>query len=435
MVAQRVLHPASKLATARLLHSTTLAGELALGEVDENELFAAMDWLFKRQLRIEKKLAARHLSEGAQVLHDVSSSYYEGHTCSLMQFGYSRDGKRGRPIVVHGLLTDAAGRPVAMQAYPGNTGDPATVPDQVEKLRGRFGLQRVVLVGDRGMLTQTQVEQIRQHPGLGWISALRHSAIRQLAEGGALQLSLFDEQYLAEIRSDAYPGERLVVCRNPALAQRRTAKREDLLAATEEAFEKIRREVARRTKTPLSATAIAEKAGRVKNRFKMAKHFALTIADGVFHYQRDTVTMEREATLDGFHIVRTSESAERVSADDVVRSYKNLARVESAFRSRRCCLPTRNSSRPAPSATPFCPPNRPPRPSRKKRAVRSGTAWPCTAWKPCLPNSPLAANASAGSGPTPATPPCNASPNLSLCMIVRSNSSACSQCAAFQTPE
>ena len=333
MVAQRVLHPASKLATARLLHSTTLAGELALGEVDENELFEAMDWLFKRQPRIEKKLAARHLTEGAQVLYDVSSSYYEGHTCSLMQFGYSRDGKRGRPIVVHGLLTDAAGRPVAMQAYPGNTGDPATVPDQVEKLRGRFGLQRVVLVGDRGMLTQTQVEQLRQHPGLGWISALRHGAIRQLAEGGALQLSLFDERHLAEISSDAYPGERLVVCRNLALAQRRTAKREDLLAATEEAFEKIRREVARRTKTPLPAVAIAEKAGRVKNRFKMAKHFALTIADGVFHYQRDTVTIEREAALDGFYIVRTSESAEQISADDVVRSYKNLARVESAFRS------------------------------------------------------------------------------------------------------
>ncbi len=231
MVIERLVHPASKLATTRLWHTTTLAEELALGDADEDELYGAMDWLVERQTRIEKKLAARHLREGAQVLYDVTSSYYEGHTCALMQFGHNRDGKRGKPIVVYGVLTDVEGRPIALEVYPGNTGDPSTVPAQVEKLRHRFGLEQVVLVGDRGMLTKIQIAHLERHPGLGWISALRSEAVRELVESGALQLSLFDEQNLAELVSPAFPGERLMACFNPLLAERRRRKREELLQA------------------------------------------------------------------------------------------------------------------------------------------------------------------------------------------------------------
>ena len=214
LIVQRLLQPASKLATTRLWHTTTLASELSLKDADENDLYEAMDWLLQRQARIEKKLARRHLAEGDHVLYDVSSSYYEGHTCSLMRYGYNRDGKRGRPIVVYGVMADRAGRPVAVQAYPGNTGDPATVPDQVDRLRRQFGLKRVVLVGDRGLLTETQIKHLKRYPGLGWISALRHTDIRQLVEKQAVQLSIFDERHLAQIRTEAYPGERLVVCYN-----------------------------------------------------------------------------------------------------------------------------------------------------------------------------------------------------------------------------
>ena len=334
MIAQRLLQPASKLATTRLWHSTTLAAELALEDADEETLYAAMDWLLQRQDRIQRRLARRHLGEDSQVLYDVSSSYYEGHTCPLMRFGYSRDGKRGRPIVVYGLLADRQGRPLAVQAYPGNTADPTTVPDQVQTLRKRFGLQRVVLVGDRGMLTDTQIETLRQHPGLGWVSALRHHDIRQLAEDKSVQMSLFDTRNLAEIRSPLYPGERLIVCCNPALAERRRNKREALLAATEEALERIRREVLRRTKKPLAATDIAEKVGRVKQGYKVGKHFQTEIAAGHFEFQRDAHSIEREASLDGLYVIRTSES--NLQAADVVRSYKQLTRVERAFR----CLKT-----------------------------------------------------------------------------------------------
>ena len=315
-------------------HSTTLAAELALEDADEETLYAAMDWLLQRQDRIQRRLARRHLGEDSQVLYDVSSSYYEGHTCPLMRFGYSRDGKRGRPIVVYGLLADRQGRPLAVQGYPGNTADPTTVPHQVQTLRERFGLQRVVLVGDRGMLTDTQIETLRQHPGLGWVSALRHHDIRQLAEDKSVQMSLFDTRNLAEIRSPLYPGERLIVCCNPALAERRRNQREALLAATEEALERIRREVLRRTKKPLAATDIAEKVGRVKQGYKVGKHFQTEIAAGHFEFQRDPHTIEREASLDGLYVIRTSES--NLPAADVVRSYKQLTRVERAFR----CLKT-----------------------------------------------------------------------------------------------
>ena len=333
MIVQRLLHPASKLATTRLWHTTTLAEELSLEDTDEDDLYEAMDWLLERQDRIERKLAKRHLAEGDPVLYDVSSSYYEGQTCPLMQFGHNRDGKRDRPIVVYGVLADAMGRPLAVQAYAGNTGDPTTVPDQVEKVRGRFGLQRVVLVGDRGLLTETQINHLKRYPGLGWVSALRHHQIRRLVESEAVQLSLFDERHLAEVRSPDYPGERLIVCHNPLLAEHRRQKREALLTATEEALAGIARQVARRTRTPLSATEIAEKLGRVKNRFQVAKHFRTQIADGSFHYERRTEAIIREAQLDGFYMLRTSEPADRLPTAAVVRRYKDLTRVERAFRS------------------------------------------------------------------------------------------------------
>ena len=333
MILQRLLYPASKLATTRLWHTTTLAEELSLEDTDEDDLYEAMDWLLERQDRIERKLAKRHLAEGDPVLYDVSSSYYEGQTCPLMQFGHNRDGKRDRPIVVYGVLADSMGRPLAVEAYAGNTGDPTTVPDQVEKIRGRFGLERVVLVGDRGLLTETQINHLKRYPGLGWVSALRHHQIRRLVESEAVQLSLFDERHLAEVRSPDYPGERLIVCHNPLLAEHRRQKREALLTATEEALARIARQVARRTRTPLSATEIAEKLGRVKNRFQVAKHFRTQIADGSFHYERRTEAIIREAQLDGFYMLRTSEPADRLPTAAVVRRYKDLTRVERAFRS------------------------------------------------------------------------------------------------------
>ena len=330
MIAQRLLQPASKLATTRLWHSTTLAAELDLQDTTADSLYQALEWLLLRQQRIEQRLAQRHLQEGAQVLYDVSSSYYEGHTCPLMRYGYSRDGKRGRTIVVYGLLTDRVGRPLAVQAYPGHTADPLTVPDQVQTLRTQFGLQRVVLVGDRGMLTQTQIEMLRKDPGLGWIAALRHSALCRLAEEKTVQMSLFDERNLAEVSSPQYPGERLIVCCNPALAERRRRQREELLADLEEDLARIQRAVERRTKKPLSATAIAEQVGRAKQRSKVGKHVPVEIADGCLRYARDERSIEREAALDGVYVIRTNQS--ELAAADVVRSYQQLMRVENAFR-------------------------------------------------------------------------------------------------------
>lgn len=332
LLVERLLHPCSKLATTRLWATTTLAEELAVGDATADEVYAAMDWLEARQTRIEQKLAHRHLGDGARVFYDVSSSFYEGHTCPLAQFGHDRDGKHGLPVIVYGVLTDAAGRPVAIEVYPGNTGDPTTVPEQVEKLRGRFGLSRVVLVGDRGMLTETQLDTLRQFPGVGWISALRGPAIRALVEQGSLQLSLFDTTHLAELTAPEYPGERLVACFNPLLADERRRKREALLAATEHAFQAIARDVARRRKTPLTAAEIGVKVGRVRNRFKVGKHFAFTIADGVFRWVRQEDAIRREAALDGLYVIRTSEPAAQLSAADTVRTYKTLAQVERVFR-------------------------------------------------------------------------------------------------------
>jgi len=332
MVAERLLHPASKLATTRLWATTTLGEELAVADADVDELYGALDWLLERQGRIEEKLAKRHLREGTLVLYDVTSSYYEGRTCPLARPGYDRDGKRGRPIIVYGVLTDGEGRPVAVDVYPGDTGDPTTVPDQVEKLRERFALKRVVLVGDRGMLTETQIEQLRAHPQLGWISALRTSAIRKLVQSGDLQLSLFDQQNLAEIRSEAFPGERLVVCYNPLLAEDRRRTRGELLAATEKELEKIAAMVRRRTRTPMTKEEIALKVGRVINRFKVGKHFLPTIEDGRFEWKRDGEKIAAEQALDGIYVIRTNEPTDRLSADDTVRTYKRLALVERLFR-------------------------------------------------------------------------------------------------------
>lgn len=333
MIAERLIHPCSKLATTRLWHTTTLAEELGLGDADEDDLYGALDWLLARQDRIERKLASRHLSEGSLVLYDVTSSYYEGRSCPLAQYGHDRDGKRGRPIIVYGLLTDGEGRPVAVEAYPGNTGDPSTVLGQAEKLRGRFGLNRLVLVGDRGMLTETQIEKLRAYSGLGWISALRSSAIRNLVAEGCLQMSLFDQRDLAEIHSPDFPSERLVACWNPFLAEERRRKRGELLAATERELEKVVREVGRRTRSPLGKDEIGKKVGKVIGRYRMGKHFILAIGEGSFSYQRKEVKIGEEEALDGIYVVRTSEPAERLSAADTVRSYKNLTHVERAFRS------------------------------------------------------------------------------------------------------
>lgn len=332
MIVERLIHPCSKLATTRLWHSSTLAEELGLTDATEDDLYEAMDWLLERQARIEQKLAARHLSDGTQVLYDVTSSYYEGRTCPLMRFGHDRDGQRGRPIVVYGALTDACGRPIALHVYPGNTADPTTVPDQVQKLREEFHLHHVVLVGDRGMLTQVQINKLKHYPGLGWISALRSEDIQKLVHGGALQLSLFDEQNLAEIVAPEFPDERLIACHDPLLAEERRRKRTALIEATAKEFARIARQVARRTRTPLTAAAIGKKVGAVMNRFKMGKHFELTIKDGAFAYARREQQIQREAQLDGIYVIRTSEPKSRLSAEDTVRSYKQLAQVEHAFR-------------------------------------------------------------------------------------------------------
>jgi transposase len=262
----------------------------------------------------------------------VSSSSYEGRTCPLAHFGHNRDGDKQLPIIVYGVMTDGEGRPVAVEVYPGNTGDPTTVGDQVEKLRQRFGLARVVLVGDRGMLTQPQIDKLQKHPGMGWITALKSGAIRELVEKGALQLSLLDEKNLAEITSPDYPGDRLVVCHNPLLEEERARKRQALLEATEKSLTKIAQDVARRKKKPLTAAEIGLKVGKVLGRYKVGKHFDCQIGEGSFTWSRRQDSIDQEAQLDGIYVLRTSEPVERLSAEDTVRSYKRLAEVERAFR-------------------------------------------------------------------------------------------------------
>jgi transposase len=326
------MHHDSKLADTRNWHSTTLAQELGVEDADENDLYAALDWLLARQKRIERKLAKLHLSEGGYAFYDVTSSYYEGHTCPLARWGNSRDKKKGRPVIVYGTLADQEGRPVGVDVYAGNKADPKTLPDQVVKLRRAFGLNRIVLVGDRGLLAQTQIEYLEKYPGLGWISALRSEAIRQLVEKGCLEISLFDTHNLAEIHSPDYPNERLIACYNPLMAEQRNRKRRELLEVTESLLIKVKREVDRRTKKPLKKDEIGVKVGKVLNKSKMGKHFDLTIEDSKLEWQRRDEQIRREEMLDGIYIIRTSEPKESISAERTVKQYKNLSLIEWIYR-------------------------------------------------------------------------------------------------------
>jgi transposase len=338
MIAARILDPCSKLATARALHpdtlSSSLSAHLGLGATGEDELYRAMDWLLERQPAIETALAKRHLAEGGLVLYDLTSTYFEGRHCQLARLGHSRDDKSSKPQIVFGLLTNAAGCAVAVEVWEGNTADPKTVPAQVKKLREQFGLQRLVLVGDRGMITSARIrEDFSADSGIAWITALRATSIQKLAAEGALQLSLFDTLDLAEIAHPDYPGERLVVCFNPVLSEERARKREDLLQATEKELEKIAA-ATRREKRPLHGKhLIGLRVGRVLGRFKMGKHYQIQIEEDGFRYQRKLDTIEREKKLDGIYVIRTNVPAESMPASHVVRSYKQLSGVERAFRS------------------------------------------------------------------------------------------------------
>jgi hypothetical protein len=331
LIVARACKPGSKLATLRWWADTTLAPDLGVEGADADDLYAAMDWLLHQQPVIEQRLARRHLTPGGLVLYDVSSSWLEGRTCPLAAFGYSRDGKRGKPQIVYGLVTDPDGRPVAVNVFAGDTGDPTAFAATVQTVTTRSGLDRVVLVGDRGMITSAGVEALRERGGLDWITALRAPAVKQLAAQGAIQLSLFDQTNLAEIAHPDYPDERLVVCRNPALGAERARKRGELLAATNTQLDKIVAAVqAGRLK---DAGKIGVRVGRVINRYKMAKHYTLDIATGHFAYTHDQATIGAEAALDGVYVLRTSVTSDLLDAPGVVTAYKRLAGVERDFRS------------------------------------------------------------------------------------------------------
>jgi hypothetical protein len=337
MMVARLIDPSSKLATARLLDDETancsLGAVLELGAVDERTLYDALDWLIEQQERIEKALARRHLKNGTLVLYDVTSTYFEGRTCPLAKFGYNRDGKSGKLQIVFGLLCSTKGCPVAVEVFEGNVGDPSTLACQIAKLKERFGLDRVALVGDRGMITHARLEEALKPAGLDWITALRAPVIRSLVEAGAIQLSLFDERDLAEIAAPDYPGERLVACRNPMLADERARKRGELLDATEKKLAFIQNRV-RRAKKPLRGKdKIALAVGAVIDRYKMAKHFALTITDDDVTFERKIAQIKTEAALDGIYVLRTSLKPEALDATSTVKTYKQLANVERAFRS------------------------------------------------------------------------------------------------------
>jgi hypothetical protein len=342
MICQLVIAPASKLSMTRRFHQTTLADELALGEVGEAELLAAMDWLLDRQQRVETALARRHLSDGGFVLYDLSSSYVEGRCCPLAALGHNRDGKQGKLQVNWGLVCSPEGRPVSVQVHPGNTADPATLPGVLEAIRERFGIERVIVVGDRAMITDAHASTLKEL-GAGFVSALKTAQIRKLISGGELQLSLFDQTNLAEITSAEFPGERLVVCRNPQLAAERARKREDLLAATERELEKVCRMVTgpRGSLRNASAGKIGERVGRVSNKYKVAKHFALEIADGAFSYKRKPEQIAAEAALDGIYVVRTTCPADQLTSQAVVRVYKQLKLAERAYRTIKDALDVR----------------------------------------------------------------------------------------------
>ena len=341
MIAARIIHPCSKLATARLLNAQTSAcslGEvLGLGNIAEKDFYAAMDWLGKRQRRIEGKLARKHLGNGSLVLYDITSSYYTGSHCSLAKFGYDRDGKGRFPQIIYGLLCNGEGCPVAVEVFEGNIADAQTLGGQIQKIRQRFGLERVILVGDRGMITSARIrEDLKGGEGLDWITALRAPEIHKLVEQGAVQLSLFDQRDLMEIISPDYPGERLIVCRNPFLAEERARTREELLAATEKRLSAIAAATQRRKNPLRGKDKIGLRVGKVINRYNVAKHFCLTITDNSFSYQRDEEKIAAEARLDGLYIIRTSVTENVMPSDAVVRAYKGLSKVEQAFR----CLKT-----------------------------------------------------------------------------------------------
>jgi transposase len=331
MLGARILAPHTKLATTRWWHTTTLAEEFGVLDADEDDLYAAMDWLLARQDSIQKRLASRHLSDGGLVLYDLSSSYFEGSTCPLAKLGHNRDGKSGLLQVNYGLLTDARGCPVAVSVYEGNVSDSKTLMPEVKRLREDFGIEQFVLVGDRGMISSKAIGELRETEGIGWITALKSVSIRALVEQGQLQLGLFDERNLVELSSPEYPGERLVACRNPELAKLRAHKREDLLAATERGLQAIKARVdAGKLR---GSDEIGVRVGKVINRYKVAKHFELSIAERSFTFARKLEAITAEAALDGIYIIRTSVAAAEMDAPTCVRNYKSLAQVERAFRS------------------------------------------------------------------------------------------------------
>jgi hypothetical protein len=331
LIAARVLSPNTKLATTRWWHTSTLAEECGVSEADTDDLYAAMDWLLERQPLIEKKLAAKHLEEGCLALYDLSSSYFEGSHCPLGKIGYSRDGKKNKLQVNYGLMTTREGCPISISVYEGNTSDTTTLMPQVRKLKESFGLERVVLVGDRGMISHKSIGEIKEIEGMAWITALKSGQIRSLIDAGALQLGLFDEHNLFEFSDPKYPKERLIACRNPQLAKLRAHKRQALLEATKVELDKIRDRVARGTLE--GAAAIGVKLGRVIDKYKVGKHFKLTITDTTVKYQILEPQVAAEAALDGIYVVRTGLPKKQMSAPDAVRSYKALAQVERAFRS------------------------------------------------------------------------------------------------------
>ena len=341
LIVERLIDPAAKLATARALDETTaldsLGLTLGLGEVKAKEVYAALDWLGMSQASIEDGLARRHLHDGTLVLYDVSSSYVEGRCCELAQFGHPRDRRSDRMQIVYGLLCSADGCPVTIEVFEGNTGDPSTVGNQITKLKERFGLKRVVMVGDRGMITDARIEEDLKPAGLDWITALRAPSIQKLAaEDGPLQLSLFDARDLAEIESPDFPGERLIVCKNHALAEERRRKRNELLDATEKDLKDIEKRIVRKRKPLRGADEIGLAVGKLIGRRKVGKHFNITIADDSLNFTRDHAAIAKEAALDGFYVLRTNVPAKAINTADTVRAYKSLARVERAFR----CLKT-----------------------------------------------------------------------------------------------
>jgi len=337
MIVWRVIDPVSKLSTAQGLRGETarssLGGVLGIEDVEDDELYAAMDWLFTRQGWMEKQLAKRHLVDGSLVLYDVTSTYFEGRCCPLARLGHGRDGKKGKLQIVIGLVCNQQGCPVSVEVFEGNTGDPKTVRSQIQKVREKFGIRRIVLVGDRGMITEARIrEDLKEEKDLDWVTALRAPAIKELAESKRITPELYDDWGLTEVNCEEYPGERLIVCKNPLLAVERARKRKDLLGATEKNLEEIK-QATQRVKRPLTGAAnIGVRVGKVINHYKMAKHFVTEIGETEFSYRRKEESIAEESALDGVYVIRTSVSKEQMSAEDAVSSYKRLSVVERAFR-------------------------------------------------------------------------------------------------------